>query len=437
MMIRRARSLAFALGALGLAACEPADPIEDLDDPEEAAWSDEELSVPGFDRHRLIGDLAFTDATALDEAAIQAFLEATPYGGRSALADTISGGMRASQAIAKAAADYQINPLVILVRAQMEQSLVAKTNPTKRALDFAFGCGCPDYESCSEQWRGFHKQVDCMAGHMRDYLDDLESGGATIAGWQVGKAKKTLDPAWVTPKNRATAALYTYTPWVGGTGFGNVAHVRIWKQFASHVGYAPMGVGGCEAARFPSGLVAQTYPAPELTEAYATLLGPLGLAASEVPECFLDPQRLEDPLSGAVASIDTDVSANFTLRELVSKEPSARQALIDPAFVERLQKLRQRLGVGVTVVDAYRSPERHLGECDSSCVEPSCLATCGATLGMTLGHAAILKASTTSAKLVAAAQFAGFGTCWVDGGQLYVDTSSSLGCPANSASPSP
>src|SRR5690606_14614090 len=160
-------------------------------------------------------------------AEIQEFLEATPYGNRSVLAGLTTGGKPASQAIWEAAQEHRINPLVILVRAQMEQSLVAKSTATQRALDHAFGCGCPDDESCSSQYRGFGKQVACLTRLMRSYLEDLEGGGSTIAGWKVGKAKKTLDPLWVTPATAATAALYTYTPWVGNAGFGNVSHFKL------------------------------------------------------------------------------------------------------------------------------------------------------------------------------------------------------------------
>ena len=118
----------------------------------------------------------------------QAFLEATPYKNKSVLASYTSNGVSAAQAISNAAKKYQISPLLILTRAQMEQSLIGKTSASSKALNYAFGCGCPDNQACSTQWKGFDRQVDCMASHMRSYLDDLEGGGAAIAGWQVGKA---------------------------------------------------------------------------------------------------------------------------------------------------------------------------------------------------------------------------------------------------------
>ena len=58
---------------------------------------------------------------------------------------------------------------------------------------------------------------------MRAYLDELDQKGETRAGIAVGKATRTPDPCPVTPKNPATAAPYTYTPWVGknSTGCGS------------------------------------------------------------------------------------------------------------------------------------------------------------------------------------------------------------------------
>jgi hypothetical protein len=260
-------SLLLSLSLLGLggAGCAPDEGLDELEDLEDTALGEEELNEPGFDRHRLLGDVAFVDADALSVDEIQAFLETTPYGGRSVLASYSSGGRSAAKAIHEAAQAHGINPLLILTRAQLEMSLIGKATASQFSLDYAFGCGCPDNQSCSTQWKGFHRQVDCMASHMRDYVDDLEAGGSTIAGWKIGKSKKTLDGYTITPKNAATAALYTYTPHVGSAGSGNLGHFKIWKKFASYVGYLPEGPGGCRAQIYPSGAAIQLYPSAPLT----------------------------------------------------------------------------------------------------------------------------------------------------------------------------
>ncbi len=429
-------AFAYAFAApllVALAGCTPGG----TDEPEpvdETQVTDDELNEPGFDRARLLGDAAFTDAGAMTVAEIQAFLEETPYGNRSVLATTTTDGKKASQAIWDAAQTHRINPLAILVRAQMEQSLIAKSTASSKALNHAFGCGCPDFESCSPQYKGFGKQVACMTKLMRGYLDDLEGGGSTIAGWKVGKAKKTLDPLWVTPANATTAALYTYTPWVGSSGFGNVSHFRLWKKFAGYVGYFPAGPGGCIATRYPSGLVAQLLPVPALTEAYEAAPGG---ADATAPTCFLDRRQLEDPFSGAMAPASSKIAANFSVDELFAGEPSTtRNALIDPVFVEHLQALRSRLARSVTVVDAYRTPERHQRTCEDTCGASTCSElSCAAVVAdapLVRGRAAFITASASEASLVAAAQDAGFSGCSIEGGDLYVELDDALsrGCPA-------
>jgi hypothetical protein len=414
------RRFGLALGLSLATACAPTSEEPDFD--EEIASSEDELSEPGFDRNRVLSDAAFTDWEAMSEAEIQAFLENTPYGGKSVLANLSSGGMKASKAIAKAATEHRVNPLLILTRAQMEQSLIGKSTASQKAKDFAFGCGCPDYQSCSETWRGFHKQVDCMASHMREYLDDLEGGGATIAGWRVGQAKKALD-GWVTPKNAATAALYTYTPWIGKSGFGNLGHHQIWKRFAGHVGYAPIGPGGCPAETFPSGRVAQSLPSDAMTEAYATLLTPLGL--EEAPKCFLDPMQLVNPSTETAWAASSKVATNFSFSELVEGEPGARAVLVEPELVTKLQAIRTKVKTSVSVEDAYRSPERQVEECGAISS-----AACSATLAMSLGRAAIVDSSVGETALLDAAKSVGVATCWAEGAGVFVDvTSPGLGCP--------
>jgi len=403
--------------------CAPSSPSVDEDEDALEA-SQDELAEPGFDRHRVLSDAAFTDWEAMSVVEIQAFLDHTPYGGKSALASYQSGGLSAAQAIANAATTHRINPLAILTRAQMEQSLIGKSTASKKALDFAFGCGCPDNQACSETWRGFHKQTDCMASHMRSYLDDLDATGKTIAGFGVGIAKKTLDPQWITPKNNATAALYTYTPWVGSSGSGNLGHFQIWKRFAGHVGYAPVGPGGCAAVAFPAGLIAQSLPSPAMSEAYVDLLVPRGLSEASVPACFLDAQQLVDPSTEGTWSPGSKVSSNFTFNELIVGEPDNRQVLVDPLLVKRLQAMRSSLAAAVTIVDGFRSPERHLDVCEG--------AACGATLALTLGRAAIITSSANTTKIVNAAAAAGVGTCWVSGSSVYVDVSvPASGCPSS------
>ena len=73
-------------------------------------------------------------------------------------------------------------------------------------------------------------------------VDDLDAKGTTIAGWKVGVAKKTSDGYAVTPANKATAALYTYTPWVLLDEGGNYNHWTTWNRFSEALRYRDPGL---------------------------------------------------------------------------------------------------------------------------------------------------------------------------------------------------
>jgi hypothetical protein len=114
-------------------------------------------------------------------------------------------------------------------------------------LDRAFGCGCPDGGGgrCDAKYSGFEAQAECAASLTADYMKSLEGGGSTVSGWKVGAPKATEDGYTVTPVNRATAALYTYTPWVGDKAaagyqapFGNKLFWDNWSGYAKKLGYS-------------------------------------------------------------------------------------------------------------------------------------------------------------------------------------------------------
>ena len=208
-------------------------PFEEPDTPETA------LAAQNFDRHNVLDTGSMTDAGAMTEAEIQAFLDMNPYGWTSVLANHVSNGRTAAQAFADAAQTHGINPLLLLTRVQVEQSLIGKTSASTSTLDKAMGCGCPDNQPCQSKYKGFDKQIDCAASKFRSYLDDMANGGTTVAGWGVGVTKTTLDGFSVTPVTEATAALYTYTPWVASAKL----HAKIWALYTAHVGYTGPGGG--------------------------------------------------------------------------------------------------------------------------------------------------------------------------------------------------
>ena len=163
---------------------------------------------------RLLADGDIEGGVEITTAQVQRFLERRG----SALASFSEGGDSAARIIVAAGRADGISPLYLLARIETESGLVS--SGTLAHIGSATGCACPDGQACDPSLAGFATQVRCAAGLMRGYLDDLDTGGATISGWRVGVPRSTLDPCRVTPANRATAALYTYTPWVGAWARG-------------------------------------------------------------------------------------------------------------------------------------------------------------------------------------------------------------------------
>lgn len=189
--------------------------------------------IPGsFDRHHVMDDAFFTAGEAATEAQVQRFLERTPYGTRSFLAGERIGGRSAAAAIVAAARDHGISPIVLLARMQVEKSLVARTaRPSASSVDYAFGCGCPDNRRCNAAYKGLDRQLACAAETLRGHYDGSMDG---TSPWVKGRSKRTLDPLTVTPKNHATASLYSYTPWVLQGRGGNWLVWNVTLKFASH-----------------------------------------------------------------------------------------------------------------------------------------------------------------------------------------------------------
>ncbi|MBL9014055.1 MAG: hypothetical protein JNL83_07755 [Myxococcales bacterium] len=184
-----------------------------------------------FNQNNVVDDALFTGD--MDVADVQAFLEDTPYGTRSWLASYKINGVPASQRIVDAARAERIHPLMLLVRMQVEASLVSKTaTPSQTRINAALGCGCPDGGGCSAAYRGLDAQLTCGAHVLRRWYDGSSEG---TGQWKKGQARRTLDPRTVTPANHATASLYAYTPWVL---VGRGGNWLVWNVSKKYVKYA-------------------------------------------------------------------------------------------------------------------------------------------------------------------------------------------------------
>lgn len=277
-MTRAARALRslFALVALGGLVAEGGCSSE----PDLGVLKEADLkAVAGveakFDRNAIVDSASLKDVDGIDAAVIQRLFRRTPYDRPSFLETYQSNGVRASDAVARAARTYRINPLFFLVKAQIAQGLLGESNypfPPER-VEYVFRCGCQYAGSCAPLLAGFDKQVDCLGRQLRASLDAIARDGLTASSWGPDKTSTTLDGLKVTPASDATAALYDLNPYVlEGKAGGNWLFWNVWNLYASKTDYAgPIGgaPGGawigeaCDAdgtCGFPNATCATNYP---------------------------------------------------------------------------------------------------------------------------------------------------------------------------------
>lgn len=184
------------------------------------------VSAFEFDPNNIISDTDLVNYSSMDLGAIQSFLESqTGILAWLITADVDGNLKRASEIIYEAAQKYRVNPKVLLVKLQKEQSLIANPNPTQRDLDWAMGYGvcdtCRTSDESISKLRGFGVQVDSAAWQLRAYVDN-----SNRYGFLPGQTR-TVSGIAVTPYNQATASLYNYTPHIQG----NLNFWRLWNRW--------------------------------------------------------------------------------------------------------------------------------------------------------------------------------------------------------------
>jgi len=127
---------------------------------------------------------------------------------------SVSGGQSAAQIIYNVAQTYNINPQVLTVTLQKEEGLVTDDWPWMNEYETAMGYGCPDTAPCDTQYYGFYNQVANAAMQFRHYLTNPNSfnyipGNNYVYYNPVASCGGTT----INIQNRATAALYDYTPY--------------------------------------------------------------------------------------------------------------------------------------------------------------------------------------------------------------------------------
>ena len=166
-----------------------------------------EINADDFNPGRIIDDHIFTDASSMTVEEIQRFLEESVIGGEcnryqeNFYSETdnqppytclfeyqqnietgednyglftddgapaeVEGGSTAAEIIWQAGQDYEINPQVLLVLLQKEQSLVTDSWPWLLQYERATGYHCPDTAPCNSSAAGFYKQVIGAAWQFR------------------------------------------------------------------------------------------------------------------------------------------------------------------------------------------------------------------------------------------------------------------------------
>jgi hypothetical protein len=195
--------------------------------------------LAGFDPGFIITDDVFYDSGTMSQSAIQSFLNSkasscndylvgsTKYtclknyvtDSQDRAADSRCSAITGKSAQSAAAIIYTaakacgINPQVILVTLQKENGLITSAKPPG-SYRTAMGYGCPDTAPCDTQYYGFFNQVYKASSQFIRYGQSTGyryNAGTTV---QVGYHPNTsCGSTAVYIRNKATAALYNYTPY--------------------------------------------------------------------------------------------------------------------------------------------------------------------------------------------------------------------------------
>ena len=216
-----------------------------------------------FDAGRIIDDGVFTDASSMNPSQIQQFLNSkvpvcdtngtqiSEFGGGTraqwgqanygqstftCLKDYVENSRSSAQIIYDASQQFGISPKVLLILLQKEQSLVTDTWPLNIQYRSATGYGCPDTAACDSQYYGLTNQVTWAARMFRAIINDSPTW---YTPYNLGNNFIRYSPdsscggSTVNITNRATQALYNYTPYQPNAG-----------AIAAGWGQAPCGAYG-------------------------------------------------------------------------------------------------------------------------------------------------------------------------------------------------
>lgn len=254
----------FALFAIILSLIQPVVGVTQHDDSATAAVASQ------FNPGNIISDALFFDSQSMNAADIQYFLnqrsgrclvgytclksysQAVPnMPPQSGLCNgfTASNSMSAAQIIAGVAVSCGISPKTLLVLLEKEQSLVTSTSPSPSRYLHATGFACPDTAGCDPAFAGFFNQVYAAGRQLKNY--GLNPNSFNFRAAQTANIlyhpDRNCGSSSVYIQNRATAALYNYTPYqpdaealgnLYGTGGGCSAYGNrnFWRLYTDWFG---------------------------------------------------------------------------------------------------------------------------------------------------------------------------------------------------------
>ncbi len=276
-----------------------------------------------FDPGYIISDKVFFNSAAMSLTQIRAFIAAQ---GAACTGDrclknlrlriptvqankyclTIPGGTDdAAEVIWKASLACHVNPQVMLVTLQKESGLLTANHVQAADYDAAWGWHCPDSgpggtARCDPEHSGFVKQATGMAKQWSRYVVDpgkynFRAGQTTQIPYNVRESG--CGGATVTIRNKATAALYNYTPYqpnaaalasYPGVGdacstYGNRNFYFLFSRYFPTLSAGAVSVRGTgvvipDNSFVPDGLAGRTIiaPTPDMAKGLAAGLAMLG-----------------------------------------------------------------------------------------------------------------------------------------------------------------
>jgi hypothetical protein len=229
-----------------------------------------------FQAGNIISDAIFFDGTAINSDEVQSFLSSKVSNctaGYTCLKDyrqntptmPASAGRcnqydgaaneTAAQIIAKVGAACGINPRVLIVLLEKEQSLVTSSSPSSSRYSNATGFACPDTAPCDPAYAGFFYQVYSAARQFKNYGLYPGSFNYHAGQWNniLYSPNSSCGSSPIYIENQATANLYIYTPYqpnaaalsnLYGTGDGCSAYGNrnFWRIFTDWFGSTQAGL---------------------------------------------------------------------------------------------------------------------------------------------------------------------------------------------------